>query len=298
MSANNVFERIGVNKDDDSIGHIMTKHITTTTQFIDGDPNGIRVSHRILSTMQSVFIPRPLLARAKKLPNLPSRGIYYLISDEDGSISQLYVGQTTQGINRLDDHNVKKDFWNKAILFLSDDNQSFSLDNISALEKYAIGKAASSKRYDVDNKIDPRYEIDEYQKPVIEQIYDEIAFSMATFGYQLEDQSEALKDMKIFHTTRRGVKTKGVYRGETFDLLEGSEVDLSVAPHNDSYERMRRELIEAGDIQKTDEGRDILQKTLSFKSPSGAADFALGGSNNGWTEWKDENKVTLDALYR
>lgn len=276
----------------------MTKHITVTTQFIDGDPSGIRVSHRILSTMQSVFIPRSLLARAKKLSNLPSRGIYYLISDEDGLISQLYVGQTTQGINRLDDHNAKKDFWNKAILFLSDDNQSFSLDNISALEKYAIEKAASSKRYDVENKVDPRYEIDEYQKPVIEQIYDEIAFSMATFGYQLEEQSEVLGDMKIFHTTRRGIKTKGAYRGETFDLLEGSEVDLSVDPNNGTYKKMRQDLIKADDIQIVKDGIGILQKTLSFKSPSGAADFALGGSNNGWIEWKDENKVTLDALYR
>jgi len=42
----------------------------------------------------------------------------------------------------------------------------------------------------------------------------------------------------------------------------------------------------------------ILKKTLSFKSPSGAADFALGGSNNGWIEWKTAEKVTLDALYR
>lgn len=276
----------------------MTKHITVTTQFIDGDPSGIRVSHRILSTMQSVFIPRPLLARAKKISNLPLRGIYYLISDEDGLISQLYVGQTTQGINRLDDHNAKKDFWNKAILFLSDDNQSFSLDNISALEKYAIGKAASSKRYEVENKVDPRYEIDEYQKPVIEQIYDEIAFSMATFGYQLEEQSEVLGNMKIFHTTRRGIKTKGAYRGETFDLLERSEINLSVDPKNDTYKKMRQDLVNTGDIRVIGNGMGLLQKTLPFKSPSGAADFALGGSNNGWTEWKDEDKVTLDALYR
>ena len=39
-------------------------------------------------------------------------------------------------------------------------------------------------------------------------------------------------------------------------------------------------------------------KTVSFSAPSGAADFVLVGSNNGWIEWKDGDRQTLDALYR
>lgn len=252
----------------------------------------------MLSTMQTVYLPRPLLSHAKKLSSLPSRGIYYLVSDEEGDISQLYIGQTTQGILRLDDHNAKKDFWNKAILFLSDDTESFSLDNLSALEKYAIEKALESNRYSVENKVDPRYEISEYQTPVIEQIYEEIAFIMGTFGYQLEDQNDALSNVTIFHTTRRGIKTSGIYTGDSFDLLDGSEIDLKTDPHNKHYKELRQELINNGNIETTKAGMGILKKTLSFKSPSGAADFALGGSNNGWTEWKTANKITLDALYR
>ena len=49
-------------------------------------------------------------------------------------------------------------------------------------------------------------------------------------------------------------------------------------------------------VQDGDGGR--LVKTVSFSTPSGAADFVLGGSNNGWIEWKDGDKQTLDALYR
>ena len=276
----------------------MPKHVTTTTQFIDGEPHGIRICHKMLSTMQTVYLPRPLLSRAKKLSSLPSRGIYYLVSDEEGDISQLYIGQTTQGILRLDNHNAKKDFWNKAILFLSDDTESFSLDNLSALEKYAIEKALESNRYSVENKVDPKYEISEYQTPVIEQIYEEIAFIMGTFGYQLEDQNDALSNVTIFHTTRRGIKTSGIYTGDSFDLLDGSEIDLKTDPHNKHYKELRQELINNGNIETTKTGMGILKKTMSFKSPSGAADFALGGSNNGWIEWKTAEKVTLDALYR
>ena len=56
-----------------------------------------------------------MLSRVKQIADLPMRGIYYLINDEDGAISRLYVGQTKQGIARLDDHNAKKDFWNKPL---------------------------------------------------------------------------------------------------------------------------------------------------------------------------------------
>ena len=44
---------------------------------------------------------------------------------DDNKIAQIYVGQTRNGVSRLDDHNRSKDFWNKAIMFLAD-NKTFS----------------------------------------------------------------------------------------------------------------------------------------------------------------------------
>lgn len=276
----------------------MARLKTMTTQFIDGEPNGVRICRCTLSTMTTVFVPRPLLSRAKQIADLPLRGIYYLINDEDGAISRLYVGQTQQGIARLDDHNAKKDFWNKALLFLSDDMQSFSLDNVSALEKYAIEQATASKRYSVENKVDPRYVIDQYQKPTVEQIYEEIAFVMGAFGYQIEGSDDALANVKLFYTSRRGVRARGVYTGETFDVLDGSPVDLAARPKLDRYQRLREELLASGNLVRRQDGSGMLMKTVSFSTPSGAADFVLGGSNNGWIEWKDGDKQMLDALYR
>lgn len=275
----------------------MPRLKTMTTQFIDGKPDGVRVCRCTLSTITTVFVPRPLLQRAKQIDKLPLRGVYYLISDVDGAISKLYVGQTTQGLARLDDHNAKKDFWNKAIMFLAEDDQ-FSLDNISALEQFSIRKARESKRYDVENKQDPHYEISQYQQPIIEQIYDEIAFLMGSFGYQLEDREEVEANAKVFHAARHKISAHGIYTGETFDVLEGSEINLARKPYTQASARIRQDLLDDGDIRVREDGLGVLLKSVSFKSPSSASEFVLGGSINGWTAWIDADGKTLDALYR
>lgn len=37
---------------------------------------------------------------------------------------------------------------------------------------------------------------------------------------------------------------------------------------------------------------------MSFTSPSSASCFVLGGSTNGWVEWKDKDGKSLDEIYR
>lgn len=49
------------------------------------------------------------------------------------------------------------------------------------------------------------------------------------------------------------------------------------------------------EIEKVD-GNIILKKDYTFSSPSTAADFCIGSSNNGWLVWK--NKRTLDEVFR
>ena len=99
--------------------------------YHNGQPDGIRSIRRNLSTMTTYVIPRPLLSEAKCISGINRPGIYYLINESDNNkIAQIYIGQTRNGVTRLDDHNRSKDFWNKAILFLAD-SKTFTLDMIS-----------------------------------------------------------------------------------------------------------------------------------------------------------------------
>lgn len=182
----------------------MTISKKLETIYHNGQPDGIRSIRRNLSTMTTYVIPRPLLSEAKSISGITRPGIYYLINEsDDNRIAQIYIGQTRNGINRLDDHNRSKDFWNKAIMFLAE-SKTFTLDMISGLEKFAIMKAQESKRYKVENSVVPKYEIDEYDLVAVEEIYDEIQFIMATQGYKMDDAKRTINEERILHTSRNG----------------------------------------------------------------------------------------------
>lgn len=265
--------------------------------YYNGQPDGIRSIRRYLSTMTTYVIPRPLLSEAKKISNIDRPGIYYLVSENDDTqIAQIYVGQTRNGVGRLDDHNRSKDFWNKAILFLAD-NKTFSLDMISGLEAYAIKQATEAKRYRVENTVNPRYEIDEYDLSLIEEVYEEIKFIMATLGYKMENSKTSLDEANTLHTTRNGVQAIGVYDGDRFEVLEGSEIDMSRKCYSDNIEKQRQTAIQNGNIVRSGD-KYLLNVSVPFTSPSSAAMFVLGGSTNGWVEWKNKDGKTLDEMYR
>lgn len=268
------------------------------TIYHNGQPDGIRSIRRTLSTMTVYVIPRSLLSEAKNISGINRHGIYYLINEsEDNKIAQIYIGQTRNGIMRLDDHNRSKDFWNKAIMFLGD-SKTFSLDMISGLEKFAIVKAQESKRYTVENTVVPKYEIDEYDLSSVEEIYDEIQFIMATQGYKMTDAKSSIESKEILHTTRNGIKAFGVYDGEKFEVLEGSIIITkeynSLPP---AIKTMRDSAIKNKDLMYVN-GEFQLQKSMSFSSPSSAAMFVLGASANGWTEWKSNDEKTLSDIFR
>jgi hypothetical protein len=124
----------------------VTQHRTMTTQFIDGKPDGLRLCNCGGSLITTVYMPRNRLARARQL-DLPSRGIYYLIPVDGLDVRRLYVGQTTQGVNRLNNYNQKNPWWDRAILFLSDDFSNFTLDTVSGLESAQLSMLWKSIRH-------------------------------------------------------------------------------------------------------------------------------------------------------
>ncbi len=80
-------------------------------------------------------------------------------------------------------------------------------------------------------------------------------------------------------------------------IFAGSEIRVSTLPNSNSLKELRDDFIE-GNIIELENEKYILKQDYTFNSPSSATDFVLGGSNNGWNYWKDENGVIINDSLR
>lgn len=59
-----------------------------TIQIIDNNPDGIRICRVDGESLVTVVVPRDMLSEAKSLPDLPDRGVYYLLDEDHGVLHQ------------------------------------------------------------------------------------------------------------------------------------------------------------------------------------------------------------------
>lgn len=273
----------------------MIDLVSMTIQLIDREPDGIRICRVEGESLVTVVVPREKLPEAKHLPNLPYRGIYYLLDEDHGVLSRVYAGQTTQGLARLEAHKAKKEFWNKAVMFLDDDN-NIDRDSLDMLEAEAIDYVRNHGSYETDNSATPNPRRNPYKEQRVKRLHSSILFRMEALGYDLNRVYSGPADTEIyFHTKRNGIHARGRYDKASgqFIVLTGSEIALDIPIiKNQRAISSRRELF--GDSA----ARAVLERDISFPSPSAAAVFVLGGSANGWIEWVNDNGQTLDLVYR
>lgn len=100
---------------------------------------------------------------------------------------------------------------------------------------------------------------------------------------------------KTFHIKKKGIDSHMKVVDGKYIVVSGSVIDYDYPIHIDNTKgRMRREeAMNRGFLTKDDNGLYILKANCRFTSPSAAAVFVLGGSQNGKVEWVDENNLPL-----
>ena len=208
---------------------------------------------------------------------------------------------------RLLEHkrNSDKDYWTEAVVFTTSNN-SLGPTEISYLEHRFCNLALAAKRYEVKNENDPNPgHITEEKESEMEEFIDYAKVVMGTFGHRLfeplvkpatKDQatSSATDEYPKLHLERTingvgKVEADGSQTAEGFVVFKGSRI----APVDD--ETISARIKERRKNAKVD-ANHILLEDEPFTSPTYAAMFVIGKSENGLTRWKTADGKTLKSL--
>lgn len=288
-------------------------------QFQGASPTGPFTIRRPFSVMTAYYVPREHIKAAKSMKGIGRYGIYFLYGH-----GRIYIGQTRNGIERIMEHTRGKQFWVEAVLFLAD-SIHFNLNIISGLERHAIESAMDDSPYEVENKSIPQYETaSDFEMEQILSIYDEISFISDFLGIRTKEGKEGVtvkaekepeskpvpaekpllvtipsvdeeNMQKVFHTTRRGIRGLLAVTAAGYVVLSGSVIDIDTPLYESNHTgiKRRQEALQNGAISRRDDGVYELKANCVFKSPSAAAEFVLGSSQNGLKEWIDDEKQPL-----
>lgn len=278
----------------------MLRGKTIQVFLTDGSPRGIKLAEITSNIELAVFIPRNKINDAATRQEVSEPGVYFLFGESDESSKPLvYIGQSRNCLDRIKNHDQKKDFWNHAVLIVSK-TKNFTQAHIEYLEELAISKAFEAGRYKVENSVSPRkFKIPETLEADLLDNFDTIKILLSTLGFPLfETIAKSDKPSTRLYCKGRNAFAGGEYGDDGLVVFKGSTANKELAAGCNTTIRILREklldsklLIEKGDVYEFTE--DYL-----FNSPSSAAAQVLARSSNGWSEWKDKNGRTLDELKR
>lgn len=141
----------------------------------DGNPSSFKIIEKMNWTGIGLEISRGSWIQNKNRPEFDNAGIYILVGYEGSNdLPTLYIGQGDGVKRRIDDHMNNKEFWDRAIVFVSS-NGGLNRAHITWLEWSLIMKAKEANRCILDNNTEPKEPIlIESEKADTKKFLDEI----------------------------------------------------------------------------------------------------------------------------
>ena len=268
---------------------------TVTTYLLDADPKGTQYVFISNKICQMYVIPRSHLSILNERYELQTPAFYILLGEDEETKPKAYIGETENFRERVRDHESKKAFWQKALLFISKDAAMTKAD-VQYLEHKAIAEAKVSNSFVLnENKQTPKApNLPEYRKDDMDEFFEDVKFLTSVIGCGIFDIAKP-KEEHLFFTKGRGCDAKGFYHSKGFTVLKGSTMVSSSSP-SFKWKNKREKML--SEYTHSSKGKLELSSDTTFNSPSTAADFCIGSSNNGWLVWKDKDGNTLDSVYR
>jgi len=171
----------------------MSNPFTIRIFVPDGDPDGLRIIDRQSSPSQFFVFPRNKWDQIKAREELTGAGVYILIgySDSDDDLPTVYVGQADNVRNRIDQHQKGKDFWEKAVIFVSENK--INSTHAKWLEYALVKRVLDAGRSRVENGNSPSEPtISEPEKAEMKVFLSEILQTLPIAGIKAFEKTEII----------------------------------------------------------------------------------------------------------
>lgn len=274
--------------------------------YVDGQHNGIVRAELMNWTGYVYAAPRASLKQLIEKDDAHGSGIYFLISkaqELEGKYS-VYVGETVNGIQRMQHHEYNKDFWDTVILvqckdttltkthcayleyqvyqFIKD-KTLYQIENKQEIKNYA-GKLSDADISDMDTFLDNlSFVLPALGVNILTPVVKIPSQSNTQFAFTIDEAIEA----EFFVLSRdKKVDAKAYIKDGIFYVRKGSKgkIEHTSSQHNFIINQ-RQSLIDKGMIRVLDDKIQFTQD-VAFTSTSTPAAMLFGRPTSGPSTWK------------
>jgi hypothetical protein len=134
----------------------MPEAFTLRVFVPSGDPEGAKIIDRMNWTGRGSFVPREDWPTFRLRPENETAGVYVLVGHEEDQLGNeypvIYIGQAENVRLRIDQHDEKKEFWDRVAFFVSANN-GLNRAHITWLEWALMDHALRAKRCRLENAL-------------------------------------------------------------------------------------------------------------------------------------------------
>ena len=264
----------------------------------DGDPDGLRIITKSNWTGLGVVFNRTSYKEVAGRDEFDRTGVYILVgSTDDSSLPTIYVGEGDPVKDRLNQHYVKKDFWNWAVFFVANDHW-LNKAHVQRLESRLLQLAKAARQCNIDNNQEPLPpSLSEAETADVESFLLDVLSIFPLLGLAVFEKTETVKKpMEMLAVESKGIKATGYEDTKGFVVVKGSQLVKDEVPSIHQYmSTLRKDLMQQGVIVDAGSFLSFAQDQV-FNSPSTAAGVVLGRTANGRIEWRNKDGVTLKEI--
>ena len=267
----------------------------------DGNPSSIKIADLTNRLIFATLIPRKKLIESGERNEIRKYGMYFLFGiNEEKSKPIAYIGETDDCFERIKTHNRNKEFWNYAIAITSK-SDVFTKSHVKFLEYISVKTAKEINRYDLENQTVPTKEhISESMEADLLDNFDTVKVLLSTLGFPIfEEIRDVNKQQKeILYCKGKNANAQGELIDDGFVVFKDSIANLQETNTAGDWVKSLRKKLISDKIMIQENATFRFSEDFIFNSPSAAAAVVLGRSANGWNEWKNADKKTIDQIYR